>query len=140
MADITITAANVLGSAAVKKSNGTAGATITAGDVVYLDTAAGTYKLAIATAEATAKAAGIALCDAVAGQPFVFATFDSAFALGGTVVVGGAYVVSGAVAGAVAPIADLTTGAFATLLGIASSTSTIYLSTEASNRASAAVA
>jgi hypothetical protein len=46
MADISITAASVAASSAASKVTGVAGATITAGQVVYLDTTTNTYKLA----------------------------------------------------------------------------------------------
>jgi hypothetical protein len=63
MADLTITAASVLAGSGAKKVNGTAGATITAGQAVYLDSADNEYKLAdndSATA-AVRTVAGIAL-------------------------------------------------------------------------------
>jgi hypothetical protein len=46
MAALTITAASVLAGSNASTENGTAGATITAGQVVYLDEATGKYGLA----------------------------------------------------------------------------------------------
>jgi hypothetical protein len=71
MADLVITAANVAAGAGSRKNTGTAGATITAGQVVYQDAADGKYKLADANSgTAAARApAGIALHGALAGQP-----------------------------------------------------------------------
>ena len=58
MADITITAANVVASAGARIEHGTAGATVTAGQIVFLDsTTTGKWQLADADA-ATAAARG----------------------------------------------------------------------------------
>jgi hypothetical protein len=45
-ADLTVTAGNVVASKDAKLRSGTAGATVTAGQTVYYDTTANTYKLA----------------------------------------------------------------------------------------------
>lgn len=139
MADITITAANVAASAAVKTRRGSAGAAITAGDVLYLDTATNTLKLAIATALATAVVAGIALNDAASGQPVVYAYDDSALTVGGTLVTGTVYTVSSAVAGAIAPVADQGSADFVTVLGVANSTALLALSTDSKLQGAVAI-
>jgi hypothetical protein len=46
MADLTITAANVIAGNSAKTETGTAGATVTAGQVVYKDSADNKFKLA----------------------------------------------------------------------------------------------
>jgi hypothetical protein len=118
MADISITAASVAASSAASKVTGVAGATITAGQVVYLDTTTNTYKLADSNlSAAAAKEAGIALDSATAGQPLTIVRSDPSFTLGGTVAAG-AVVVLSATAGAIAPVADLATGMYTTVLGV----------------------
>ena len=70
MADLSITAAQVLPDPSGDVYNGIAGATITAGQSVYLDATTTTVKLADADASAAAAAAiGIALHAATSGQP-----------------------------------------------------------------------
>lgn len=130
MADITVTAASVVpGSDAVIDRGGTAGATITAGQVVYKEAASGTYKLADANS-ATAEVRqpdGIALNGASANQPIAVQTGGS-ITIGATVVAGTTYVLSSATAGGIAPQADLTTGDDVVILGVATSTSAIKVS------------
>ncbi len=70
MAALTITASSVLAAAGSQLKTGTAGATIAAGDAVYLLGA--TYLLADADLEPSAEVAGIALNSAEATQPFDF--------------------------------------------------------------------
>lgn len=85
-ADISITAANVVPSAKARFSQQTAGVTITAGQVVYLDTVSGTVKLAKANIAAPGNAVfGIAATNASANQPVVIITSDPALAIGGTI-------------------------------------------------------
>lgn len=108
MADLTITPASVLWTSGAKLS-GTAGATITAGQACYYDSAAGTYKLAQCdgtAAEADAK--GIALHGATAGQPLSLAGDGAVINIGATTVKTTAYLVS-ATAGGIAPTADIVT-------------------------------
>lgn len=125
MADLSITAANVQRAAGARTANGTAGATIAAGQVVYLDTAAGTYKLAdcdSATA-AVRSPAGIALNSASSGQPVEVLT-SGGITIGATVTAGVAYYLS-PTAGGICPVADLLTGDYPTIIGIATSASVI---------------
>ena len=125
MADISVTAANVKKGSGATTITGTAGETITAGQVLYLDTADNEYKKADADASASAVAAGIALCGAADGQPIIIQTGGN-INIGGTVTVGEIYVVS-ATAGGVAPEGDLTTGNYVTVLGIGTTTANIAL-------------
>src|SRR5581483_1775072 len=107
-ADLTITAASVVPytSPVPLYSDGTAGATITAGQPVYLDSATNTYKLSLAAGTATeATAAGIAVNGASAGQPVRIQTSGD-LDLGATLTVGRVYVLS-ANAGKIAPVTDL---------------------------------
>jgi len=128
MADVTITAANVLASVNAKKNTVVAGATITAGQPVYLDSAASNRaKLADANASAaTSNVVGIALHGAADGQPLTYAYEDDDFTPGFTLSLSGiaddgVYVLSGT-AGAIAPVTDLAAGMYPVLLHVAKST------------------
>ena len=125
MSDLTITAANVAQGAGASKVHGTAGASITAGQTVYLDSADNTYKLYDAdSATAAARVcAGIALHAASSGQPIAVHT-DGPIAIGATVTAGVGYYGSDT-AGGICPIADLETGDYPCFLGFATSTSVI---------------
>jgi hypothetical protein len=88
MADISITPANFIPSANATIIQGTAGATLTRGQPVYLDTATNTYKLYVATSTTTDNLVGLCCEDAASGQPILIVTKDPALALGGTLVTG----------------------------------------------------
>lgn len=124
MADLSITAANVTPGSA-QKTTGTAGATITAGQVVYLDPDALTYKLADSdSATAAARSpAGIALHGASSGQPLTVLT-SGRITIGATMTAGLAYYVS-KTAGGICPVADIAPGGYATIVGIANSTTVL---------------
>lgn len=127
MADLSVTAANVLAStSAAGVATGTAGATITAGQAVYLDSATGTLKLAVKTSLAAAAAVGIALNGGASGQPIKYVYQDDDFTPGATLVTGTSYAV-GATAGNLAPVADLASGNYATFMMIAKSTTKAIL-------------
>lgn len=122
MADISKTPASVLASATALTASGVAGATIAAGDNLYIDTAASNVlKLADSNAAAPASTvAGIALNGAASGQPVKYVYEDSDFTPGATLTVGQTYVQS-STPGGTAAIADLTTGDFPSVLFIAKS-------------------
>lgn len=127
MADISITAANVLkGSNAVVEA-GTAGGTITAGQVVYKDADDGRYKLADCdSATVAAKSPrGVALNGASNGQPLSIARSGDV-TIGGTLTAGTAYYLS-PVAGGIAPLADVASGDNVVLLGLAKTTAILSL-------------
>lgn len=133
MADLVITAAEVLAAAGAVEKIRTAAETITQGDVYYLDsTASDQAKKSDADAsDAASVGKGIALSAAGTGQKFVGLEGGN-IDPGGTTVVGETYVVSGT-AGKMAPIADLTNPDRLTIVGIATSTSnleTIFKSTK----------
>lgn len=130
MADLSVTAANVL-PGAVSPITGIFGATVTAGQSVYLDSVTNTYKLADADLSISAAAAkGIALNGGASGQPAAIAT-DGVYIAGGTVVVGKTYIVS-ATAGGIAPDSDGATGMYKTILGVGISVTQIQLHIQAS--------
>lgn len=108
MADLTITAANVLFTSGTKEQRN-AGASLTAGQCVYLDSATDTYKLAQCDGSAAeADARGIVLHAAGSGQPATIARSGSVINIGATTAKTTTYLVS-ATAGGVAPTADITT-------------------------------
>lgn len=133
MSDVSITAANVVKGANAKTRRGRAGATITAGQVVYEDSSDSfDLKLADANASAaTANPVGIALHGASDGQPLEYVYEDDDFTPGGTLSLSaaaddGVYVLSGT-AGGIAPIGDLASGMYPVILGVAKSTTKMNL-------------
>ncbi len=125
MADITITPANVITSADAVIERGTAGATITAGQLVYLDTVTSTYKLADANgASPLFVIRGIALHGASSGQPLAICTEDPALVIGATVAVGATYIAS-ATPGGIGVDADGTTGWYKTIVGVGKTVTTV---------------
>lgn len=97
---------------------GTAGATLTEGQAVKLDTATQRYVAAQATLDGFA---GVALHDAESGQPLAFAK-SGPIDFTGALVKGTVYVVSAAAAGGIAPWADLVATNFVTVIGVATTT------------------
>jgi hypothetical protein len=106
MADLSITAANVLFTSGTKVT-GVAGAAITAGQSLYLDSATSTLKLAQSDGTAAeVDLVGVALHAAGSGQPVTYAGTGSTINIGATTSKATTYVVS-ATAGGIAPQADL---------------------------------
>jgi hypothetical protein len=122
IADITITPGSVVPVAGYISENGTAGATITAGQVVYLDSSDSKYKLADSnSATAAVRAAyGIALHGGSNGQPMQILRSGD-ITIGATVAVGTVYVLSatpGGIAPAAPGVTDLVTGMYTFVIGI----------------------
>lgn len=126
MAALTITAANVgVGSnAAFQRYE--VGAAIGHGQVIYYDTNNADYRLADADTAATARAVGITVTSATADGNFVLAVTRGELTLGAILTVGTEYYL-GTTPGEIVPKADLVTGDFVTRLGIATSTSTLFV-------------
>ena len=125
MADLVITASAVLAGSNAIKEAGTAGATITAGQVVYKDADDGKYKLADADA-ATAEertARGIALNGASDGQPLTVIRSGD-LTMNAVLTAGVDYYLS-PTAGGICPQADLLTGDYVVALGYAESTTVL---------------
>lgn len=121
MADLVITAASVKPSARATRKQGTAGATITQGQILYLDST--TKKLGLADSNGTGDTLvveGIALNAASLDQPVSYATLDPDLVLGATLVPGTTYVLSGT-PGGIATAADAVSGDEAVVLGNAKS-------------------
>lgn len=124
MATLAITAANVLASASATKKTGVAGATITAGQVLYKD-AADSNKLKLADANGAAAlrvVEGIALHGASNGQPLTYVIRDPNFNPGAVLVVGTTYMLASDTPGGIAPDADAAAGDYVTTLGVAETT------------------
>ena len=125
MADITVTAANVvLVSGSIEHV--TAGAAITAGQAVYKDLTDGNdHKPCDADASASAVIAGIALHASEDKQPLAIQT-GGTINIGGTVVIGEVYCVSSG-AGGVAPDLDVGSNEYRTIIGIGATSANIQL-------------
>jgi hypothetical protein len=117
---------------------GTAGATITAGQVVYLDATTNTYKLAdsnLSAAGATAR--GIALNGAASGQPLKIQTGGTiTLGAGAAPVVSTVYLLAN-VAGSIIPAADLASLDRTTILGVGAATNTLILKINVSGQVKA---
>lgn len=126
MADLAITAANVVKGAGAVVETGYAGAAITAGQVVYLDPSTSTYKLADSNGVADAKKPrGIALNGASINQPIAVQRGGD-INIGATLTSGATYYLS-ANAGGVCPVADVVTGDDVVVIGVAKSASVLSL-------------
>jgi len=126
MADLVITASAITPGTATgfsfNKSTGLSGEGITAGQSVYLKSSDSKIYLADANASVdTAAAVGISLHAALAGQPISYGT-SGPLNFGVILLAGKWYVVS-ATPGGIAPVADLTTGWYSTMLMYGYSTS-----------------
>lgn len=134
MADLTITAASVI-FVSGNKDIGVAGAAITAGQALYLDSATNTLKLAQCDGTAAeADCVGIALNAAGIGQTVVFAKNDAVINIGATTVKTTTYLVSAA-AGGIAPTADIVTSTHRIcVVGYATSTDGTNFKVKINNR------
>jgi hypothetical protein len=132
LTDIVITAANVVAGSGVKITSGTAGVAITAGQWVYLDPTTGKYALADNNSATAAQRVpvGVALNNAAANQPIDIQT-SGPCTIGGTLTAGVAYYQSSNPGGMCA-VADLTTGMYPCILGIATSTTVLNINIQAS--------
>lgn len=130
MADLTITAADVVKGSSSSTDAGTAGASITAGQAVYKDTG-DSDKWKLADNDDTALKAGsgglgIALHAASSGQPLTI-LLSGDLDVGATLTVGEVYVLS-STAGGICPVADLGTGDYVTILGVATAADNLRVS------------
>jgi hypothetical protein len=126
MADVVVTAASVVKGSDTQMQDGILGATVTAGQTGYLDTATSTWKLADSNASlTTGTLGGIFLNGGVSGQPVKVAVSGS-INPGFTVTVGSIYVLS-ATPGGIAPAADLTSGWYTSIVGIGITATSLML-------------
>jgi hypothetical protein len=135
MADKTPTPASVLAASGATLREGTAGVTITAGDLLYADADdSGSLKLADADALATANCVGIAVNGGADGQPIKYCTAGN-INPGFATVVGTIYYVS-TTAGLWADISsDLTSGDFVTIIGVGTATNNVAVKINVSGAA-----
>jgi hypothetical protein len=127
MAEISITPADVLKTSTTSISEGVAGATITAGMAVYIDTAAaGVLKPCDADSVASTVCAGLALHGASTGQPLKYATGGD-ITLSSVMTVGRIYLVSQATAGSLCVDADILQGDFVSIVGVASTATNLKI-------------
>lgn len=129
MADLTITAANVLKGTGAIISTANAGETITQGQPVYINSSdKEAYRADADASLAAAAAVGIALNSASNGQPIKYQT-------GGTITLGtgteGVVYCVSATAGGIAPVSDLTTGDYVTILGVGNDASGLIMNLNA---------
>jgi hypothetical protein len=129
MAAVTITAASIVPVTGFSSEHSyVAGATITRGLAVYLDTVTNTWKLADSDLSAAAAGSlglvGISLSDVVATQPMIV-FIGGHLGMGVCLTQGKVYCV-GQVAGEIIAHAELTSTAKVTILGVATSTSNLY--------------
>jgi hypothetical protein len=128
LADLVITAASVLKQSTATTATGTAGAALTAGQTLYIDTADNdTLKLFDADSGTVAvrTLAGVALHAAATGQPIRYATAGPV-TIGATTAPGRVYVGSDT-AGGIMPEEDLDIGDYTAILGYATNATTIVL-------------
>lgn len=133
MADLTVTAASVLPGANAIVRQGTAGETIAAGKVVTYSETTGKFVLTD-TNHATAalrKATGIALNGASLNQPIDVQTGGD-ITVGATLTAGLAYYGSDT-PGGICPVADIGSGEYVCLLGIAKSTTVLAIDVQFPN-------
>jgi hypothetical protein len=127
MSDISVTAASVVKGAGAVLDRGYAGETITAGQAVYRDTTSGKYLKADSNS-ATAAArvpVGIALNGASLDQPLTIQKTGD-IAIGATLTAGVTYYLSDT-PGGICPVADVGTGEYFCIIGIAKSTSVLSI-------------
>lgn len=132
MAALSVTAASVLASAAATiVSNYLFGATITAGQAVYLDTATSTWKLLDIDAASgpgcgLSDTRGIALNGGSSGQPASVCIRDTAFTPGATMT-NGKVIYAFTTAGAISEADIPATSSYPVVFGIAKSTTKLNL-------------
>jgi hypothetical protein len=133
MADLSITAANVVAGAGAVTENGSAGEAVTAGQPVYKDPTSNKYMKADSNSATVAarQARGIALNGAALDQPLVIHRAGD-ITLGAVLTPGTAYYLSDA-PGGICPLADVGTGEYVCQLGIAKSASVLAVNIQFPN-------
>ncbi len=126
MADLSITAADVVAGANAQIGRGTAGATIAAGELIYRHATNKTLLLADAnSASSTVTVEGMALHAATANQPVAWVA-DGDVTVGNILTVAATYILS-ANAGKVCPVADLASGSWLSLVGFGKSATVLTI-------------
>lgn len=126
MADVTINAAALAPTGTTQTAQGTCAAAISQGQPVYMDATSGNLLKPCANgAIASAQAVGIALNAAQPGQPVSYA-IGGDLTFGSGLTRGTVYCIS-ANSGKIAPVADLVTGNYVTVLGVATGAGTLRM-------------
>ena len=125
-ADVSVTAANVRVSTSgdAQIMPGTFGETVTAGQVLYQSSTDARFYLADVNVAGKTVIAGIAINGGAAGQPALVCTEDPNFTPGFTLSTSAPFYVASATAGGIAPVGDVTTGWFGTVILAAKTTTT----------------
>lgn len=124
MAAISITAANVIPSTSAVITYGVAGATITQGQLVYIDTG-DSNKIKLADSDASSLAstvAGLAISGASSGQRVYYITSDPGLTLGATILAGDTLWASPTAGGITKTAGDLVATNYVTTVGVMTST------------------
>ena len=128
MAAISITASGFIPSTYARIREGVAGATITQGQTLYLDSATNTLKLCDADASlAASTCVGIACQSVASGQRLEYVYEDPQCVLGATLVIGDTLWTSATAGGITKTAADNGTGKYTCVLGTAISTTAFNL-------------
>lgn len=127
MADLSITAASVIAGTNAQKSTGVAGESVTAGQAVYFDTTTKKWMKADnnSVTAAARKPQGITLNGAAVNQP-VSVQVGGDINIGATLTPGTAYFLSDT-PGGICAVADLASGEYVSLLGLAKSASVLAI-------------
>lgn len=135
MADLSITNTAVIAASTATVEHKLAGATITAGQTVYLDESTDTYKLADADGTGTTRTRGIALNGASSGQPLAIIK-EGDLTMNAVLTAGVSYFQSPN-PGGIGARAEVLTGDYVTSLGIAKSTTVLAVKIDYSGVVSA---
>lgn len=127
MADLSITAGDVVPSSAASKNNYKAGAAISGGDIVYLDTSTNpnTIKLADGNDPTKLPVLGIATNTAGIGQQVLVVSSDANLTIGTHSLGLGIPMFLSATPGKVCPLADVSTGNQTTCVMVTNTTTTV---------------
>ena len=125
MADLTITAANIIPVAGYSAKTLNSAAAITQGQAIY-ETSSNTWALADADAASTATTPAVAITEATAANQPVVGMTAGDLGFGAILTVNEIYVVA-ETAGAIQPIGDLLSGDFLGIIGVATTTSNLHL-------------
>lgn len=127
MADLAPTAGSVVADEGISKTEQIAGASIAAGDWLYMDTANNNV-MKLAQADGTALEAtvyGMALNTASIGQPVLVARGGDVD-FGCTLTVAAVYILS-ATAGKICPVADLTSSSYLSIVGYGTAADNLHI-------------
>lgn len=129
-ADLSITASSFLPSTPSQGAlyaNGICGEAVTTGQLVYESTADGRYYLADANVSTKYKVAGIAgHATTAAGQPLSIIYYDPALTVGATLDTAAPVYVLSATPGGIAPSADIASGWYPVVVGVAISNTKMF--------------